>query len=218
MIYGIHGRKRSGKDTIAKMIMEKTGCVPYAFADPIHRSLQYSLSEAGINLSLDECKGFTDFDRDKFEIHDPFTVVKTALDWCHRRHPFTDAPTVYQKTMSTIVDEQMSTMKKTITFRRLMQIMGTDIVVAVERDYWLRWVPLNSDVIFSDVRQPHELDFVRENGGVCIFVYRDAQTCDTDTHITEAGLKPKDGDVIIFNNGTLDDLMSEINKVMIHDE
>jgi hypothetical protein len=201
------------------MIKEYTGCTPYAFADPIHRSLQYALSEVGINLSLEDCKGFTDFDRDKFEVHDPFIVIKTALDWCHRRHPFSDAARIYRKAMPTLIAEQIVSMKEAITFRRLMQIMGTDIVVSIEKDYWLRWVPLNSDVIFTDVRQVHELEFVRENNGLCIFVYRDVPSCDNDSHVTETGLTPIDGDIIIQNNGTLDDLRDAIqHKVLIHNE
>ena len=214
MLYGIHGKKRSGKDTIAKMIQEETGAVAYALADPIHRALHYALSRRGYTpgfgeyLTIEHCKGMTWWDRETNIRLQHERVVWIALDMLNKIRPFADWDKVQARCEEVFKDQW------DLSFRQLMQRMGTDVVVHCEKNYWLDWVPKDQDIILSDVRQEHELEYVRKNSGNMVFVYRPENEC-YDSHITEMGLLPKSGDIIINNTGTLKELRAQVTTKVL---
>jgi dephospho-CoA kinase len=51
-------------------------------------------------------------------------------------------------------------------------------------------------------------------GATVIHVVRPNSESSQDTHITEAGLPIRDGDIVITNDGSLEDLYSKIEKVI----
>ena len=56
------------------------------------------------------------------------------------------------------------------------------------------------------------MDAARAMGATVIHVVRPGQKSN-DTHITEAGLPIRDGDLVITNDGSLEELFSKIKKM-----
>ncbi|QPI17877.1 dNMP kinase [Pectobacterium phage POP12] len=108
------------------------------------------------------------------------------------------------------------------TIRRFMQVFGTDIVVnQIDKSIWIK-LTINEiidgavyefpcDTIITDCRQKHEEDALRALGAKFIFVNKDTEN--DDSHITEQGLIPKSGDIVIDNNGTLEQLNNQIKEI-----
>lgn len=104
------------------------------------------------------------------------------------------------------------------TSRRLMQTFATDVVCnCISPTVWTRMLLsdllINGehvDTLITDCRQIHEYKYFRSLGAKFIFIERDTGL--NDTHSTEQGLTPQPGDVVILNNGTLDELKSQILK------
>lgn len=67
-------------------------------------------------------------------------------------------------------------------------------------------------MVVSDVRFENEADWVRERGGTIIHVTR-SKAIAVREHKSEQGIAPKDGDVIITNDNTLDDLYWQVDKL-----
>lgn len=203
MIIGIHGKKRSGKDTVAKMLIDKLGFESYALADPIHRSLHQALSR---ELSLNDVKGFTSYDRDRgrYGFKRAKGILMKAVHFLNHSCKFEDYAAIQKRIARLPYRAYWS-------IRNLMQCLGTDVVVYVEPDYWLKRVPLNKHIIITDIRQQHELDYFRKNNAKLIFVYRDTNLC--DNHVTEKGLDPDvSKDTIIDNNKSLAELEYSVEQ------
>lgn len=107
------------------------------------------------------------------------------------------------------------------TIRRLMQVIGTDIGCdLVDRHIWLkvfeqdlfRIGQFHDTVVVTDCRQPHEIEFLRKLGSTVIHLNRDTGL--RDTHITEQGLTPVNGEFVIDNNGTLQELYNKLEWVL----
>lgn len=68
-------------------------------------------------------------------------------------------------------------------------------------------------MVISDVRFETEARWIRDNGGLLIHLYRhDAPP--VAEHVSEAGIEVKAGDVVIGNNGTLEELHAKLGDVM----
>lgn len=219
MLIGIHGKKRSGKDTTASIIEDLT-CTDqefkrYALADPIHRALRIGFCDNGWELSVQDVKGMTNWSRDT-----PLRLSHDLCDeimWSAIEHLFFYWKAFPNEDLGKIKDlmfEVIEDAGPSWCFRDFMQKLGTDIFVKYKKDIWLNHVPdLNtSNVILSDIRQQHEIDYVREHG-VMLFVYSDREMRD-DTHITEQGLEPLDGEYIIYNNGSIEDLENHVKDFL----
>jgi hypothetical protein len=73
------------------------------------------------------------------------------------------------------------------------------------------------DVVISDVRFPNEIDFVRSAGGIIVRVKRgDDPTPEqlSTMHISETAWNYIVPDLVIANEGTIDDLKKEIKSVL----
>lgn len=112
--------------------------------------------------------------------------------------------------------------KKTVEFRRQMQVFGTEI----GRDMLSRalglpssiWIEIARNKIsgsgkyaISDVRFLDEVDLVRQSGGVLIKVKRPGYGPVND-HKSDAGLPDELFDIIIDNDGTLEDLHAKVRE------
>ena len=214
MIYAIHGKKRVGKDTVAMMIHNATGALPYALAYPIHESLAYAFDKIEYNITYKMVSGQTPFDRERgfFSDSEVKRILHHALDWNHRKRPF---PKLEIARAHSIVDQIELRDDELWSVRRLMQALGTDIVVRVRPYYWLDAVEplaINNDIVVIDVRQQHELDFFRSRDAAIMFVYR--QTNLSDNHVTEQGLEPIPTDFIIHNDLGVGPLRSRVNEII----
>jgi NTP pyrophosphatase (non-canonical NTP hydrolase) len=170
MIIGIAGKARSGKDTIAKMIVNEVGGKVLKFAEP--------LKAAASAMTLESY--------DKFEHGDRSKEIEGLG----------------------------------ISYRRLLQLLGTEVCRAISEDFWVnvlhkRIISEKANgcnlFVISDVRFENEADYVRRNGGAIIHVKREQVGQENvPTHASEAGLETKNGDYVIENNGTLGELEQKV--------
>jgi len=101
------------------------------------------------------------------------------------------------------------------TAREIMQAIG-EFYRSIDYDYWIRALDKNigdnsiKDVIITDVRYPNEFNYIKQNNGFVIRIYRDkSPTIHGSSHPSECSLDNFDDDlfdVVIYNDRTLDDL------------
>ncbi|KWV71629.1 hypothetical protein PFLmoz3_06221 [Pseudomonas fluorescens] len=110
--------------------------------------------------------------------------------------------------------------------RQLMQSMGTEWARnTVHPDVWVRLGEQNLDYInqslgtvlgfvISDVRFENEAELIRRRGGTVIHISRsDAQA--VNPHISEAGIAVLQDDLILRNNGTVDELLRSLDAAFL---
>lgn len=239
MIIGVHGKKRTGKDTISNFISSEFGYSIVQLASPI----KYCLNEAynhtitvarvkrfkNIPMSL-EIDNFYDningIDRDNTNLFldrqfmDQFVseFINTFVI------NFSDLLRVdinYRHILDMHEQKIYDLLKEPITIRRLMQYFGTDLFVSVYPETWLDIACCdikNENYVISDIRQTHEYKYVIDNGGTVIHCLR--QTDYTDSHKTECGLEINKCDRVIVNDCTLEELKHRTIELLkgIHNE
>jgi hypothetical protein len=103
-----------------------------------------------------------------------------------------------------------------ISPRRLAQTLGTEWGRMLDPGLWVRamerQIESYSDtrVVIPDVRFENEAAFVREHGTL-VHVQRSAATLDGEAaaHASEAGVAHADGDLFVYNDGTLEEYTSK---------
>jgi hypothetical protein len=212
-VVGVTGNKRSGKDTIGKILQEK-GYQPLSFAkklkDAVHKhSYVHIHTVSGGDESRREEVGsvmillrdiirmakFLEFDRKLYypfqcrflEVFQPYVSMETDLG----------------------VSYKMSE-------RTYLQLLGTEVCRYFKDSIWVDFIrdeiennPKNKYVI-TDVRFDNEAEMITANGGKVVCVVREGM--DGDGHVSEKGVSSHLIDFIIENNGTFEDLRAEINK------
>jgi hypothetical protein len=105
--------------------------------------------------------------------------------------------------------------------REVLQWLGTDCLREKFPGFFIkrmeqRFIGLddNSVVVISDVRFDDEARFVRDNGGVVVQITRTNGNQHVDAelagHLSEKGISPNLVDVVVENNGTLEDFIQKI--------
>lgn len=192
LLIGLGYKKRSGKDTVADILVKKYGFVKVSLAYPLKELCRF-LEEAFIT------KGFSG-------------SVETLRKWYELKR--TDQP-------EDSVDKVVSLFLEGINLdsfeeedgklRKLLQFVGTDVFRKVDEDFWVKTLfshDLPKRVVVSDVRFQNELDAIETRGGVSVKVSRD--TGIVDTHPSETALDGAEWKYTIDNNGTLEDLEEKV--------
>lgn len=223
-LIAIVGKKRSGKDTTADYVISQNG-TKWQLAGPIKEALYKAWIRQDLphNLTLENFDG-QGYDREKTLIMnntEAYILLVDALEWLKQQYNL-DLPN--QDMVRKIIEFHTLNNVEPWTVRRFMQTLGTDIVCTeFDSMFWIKTFACDYlDNLYSgykyyvvpDVRQKNELDSLRAMGATIIFVERDEANHSTDTHITEAGLPPLASDIVIKNNGTLEELFDKINKVI----
>lgn len=104
--------------------------------------------------------------------------------------------------------------------RQLLQTLGTEWGRdSVKPDIWLqlcqRRISMLQEngvacIVVADVRFENEAEMIRSMGGQVWHVRRPEVDQDEPAHSSEAGIEAKDGDVVILNDGTVDDLRHRV--------
>ena len=113
------------------------------------------------------------------------------------------------------------------TPRLLLQLIGTDLFR--EQLHPNTWVNasfanyLNNAWIFTDVRFPNELEAIKKRKGVTIrinrgLVERTGKMIQGPEHISETALDNAEFDYVIENNGTIEELIEQVKKILIKEE
>lgn len=103
--------------------------------------------------------------------------------------------------------------------RRLMQTLGTEWGrELINPNLWLilakqRLLSFGPGMIISDVRFENEASWIRDIGGLVIHVIRPSAT-KIDEHVSEAGVVVNDLDLVILNDGTLEQLYDKVKETL----
>lgn len=102
--------------------------------------------------------------------------------------------------------------------RRLLQTLGTEIgremfdpgvwVMLAEKEIdW--YAELGQSVCITGVRFPNELRMIHERRGFAVWVSRPGVN-PVNSHSSDNTISPEDCDLVVINDGTLDDLYKEV--------
>lgn len=112
-----------------------------------------------------------------------------------------------------------------ITRRKILQDFGEAMCKEFGDDFWIRrwyrdYFPLSEtdNIVVSDVRKENEAAFIRQLGGVIIHLQRQGAGLKGDEakHKTEQGVAIGESDLLMFNNGTLEQLCVKAHQLHDH--
>ena len=173
-LIGLIGKKRSGKDSFAAVLIAEHGYKRVAFADPLRAAA----------LRLDPYVDAALLDNGEIMPYRLSEVIGT-LGWERAKD---EIPEV----------------------RRILQAFGTDAIRSIDEEFWVRAgvqeISNNyrDPVVVTDVRFPNEAQAILQRGGVLVRIERPG--FDGDGHATETALDDYLPDIVVSNDGTLDDL------------
>ena len=113
------------------------------------------------------------------------------------------------------------------TPRLLLQLIGTDLFrKQLHPNTWVNASfanYLNNAWIFTDVRFPNELEAIKKRKGVTIrinrgLVERTGKMIQGPEHISETALDDAKFDYVIENNGTIEELIEQVKKILIKEK
>ncbi len=113
------------------------------------------------------------------------------------------------------------------TPRLLLQLIGTDLFRnQLHPNTWVNASfanYLNNAWIFTDVRFPNELEAIKKRKGITIrvnrgLVERTGKMIQGPEHISETALDNAEFDYVIENNGTIEELIEQVKKILIKEE
>lgn len=109
--------------------------------------------------------------------------------------------------------------------RRILQILGNDALKPFfGNDVWVnRWFMTYSmfrhtdDVVVPDVRFDVEADFLRSMGGTIVHLQRPGAGLIgvTASHASEAGIWPSPTDLMLLNDGSIQDLIGKVDQLLL---
>lgn len=108
-----------------------------------------------------------------------------------------------------------------MTNRRILQDFGETMCQRFGADFWVkRWLMeyrALQDIVVTDVRKDIEATAIQKLGGVIIQINRECAGLQGDeaNHVSERGVSQGLVDWTIFNDGSLDDLADEANKLLL---
>lgn len=144
------------------------------------------------------------------------------------------------KNIFMLTDEQVNGDKKAevderwgVTPRKLLQVIGTELFqydihnhmedneFNVGRELWVKRfeffynenISSFDDVVVTDVRFKHEVKRIREMGGRIWKIHRSSVES-SDQHPSEKEIDEIEGDHVIHNNGTIQDLNENVNMLI----
>lgn len=232
-LIGITGLKASGKDTVAiilamiyhnyeNYVIKKTiedRLIVYSsyeikkFAQPIK---EFVANVLGVDAAMMEDREFKEttlgeewakhilYRQDDFgdlEVHDSFNTYE-ELEKRYGNHKDGAGFYIYEKQYH--------------TSRTLIQQIGTEVCRQIHPDFWVNSLfkdyTSESKWIISDCRFDNEAEAIKSRGGIIIKVERDVDS--QDSHVSEKGVSDKYVDIVIDNNGSMEDLVEEVKTIL----
>lgn len=183
-VYAIVGRKRCGKDTAADYICEKLNCKKHALATPL-KELVCSLFQIDME-QLDEYK------------NEAWTLKAQKTN--------KEDYSVWENTLN-------------VSFRSILQICGDSQKAFFGIDCYMRKLHeklIHEDtVVVPDVRLVEEQKWLMNNTNVTfIKIVRNVKLDNDSTHRTEIEVDKLGYDVLIDNNGTIEELYRQLDNVI----
>jgi len=127
------------------------------------------------------------------------------------------------KTMFNLSDEQVKNKEKCIepwgrSPRQIYQLLGTDVARSIDINVWVKNAQMflndnpGKPIVITDVRFSNESYWIRNLGGLVVYISRDQELILDRGHASENGLSGKDVDVHIENNGTINALYENLHE------
>lgn len=190
-IVGLSGYARSGKDSIADILVAHYGFKRFAFADKL-RECVYALNptvKGYRQRPVEEWEGLSD-------------------EYLFR--------TVYSDVQGVIDEYGWGSYKETEfgpAIRELLQRMGTEVGRdIIGENVWVDALDkMDGKIVVTDMRFPNEYTKVITGGGNTIRVSR-PDIAAVNTHVSETALDHVRMGYDIWNNGTLEDLEKAVDK------
>ena len=107
-----------------------------------------------------------------------------------------------------------------LTHRQMLQQTGVGLRQSLGEDIWIRAANLleleqhYEHVVVTDLRFKNEFDFIKKHDGYCVKICR--ETHSVDAHVSEHDLDDANWDAVIENNGTLSELYSTVDAMMVN--
>jgi len=126
--------------------------------------------------------------------------------------------------MFNLSDEQIRNKEKVIepwgrSPRELYQLLGTDVARTIDPNVWIKNAEMfyknaiGFSVVITDVRFANEAKWIRDKGGIVVYINRQQKEIEANSHSSENGLSGNDVDVYIENDGTINDLYEKIENI-----
>lgn len=190
-LIGIGGRLGAGKDAVADYLVEKHGWVKLNMSDPLVKAAR---------------------------VLDPLVIVPDDLD------DFSDLPDGTIWRFSKLLDAWGYVEAKTVPeVRRILQTLGTEVGRnMIDPNVWVDIADTEifnlraagKDVVITGIRFQEELDMIRENRGDTWWVSRPSAELAESAHASEMSLAFQNFETVLRNEGTLDDLYAEVDRVL----
>jgi hypothetical protein len=187
MIIGFMGKKQSGKDTAAKFLINNYSFKRYAFGDPVKK-----ICKIMFGFNDEQLYG------DKKECIDP--------DWnISPRQAFQVIGTEFAQFG---IYKHLPELNEKVPHRELW-------VMSFKKWYWDNLKEdRNLRVVISDVRFSHEVNAIRELGGIIVKINKDNIPLDSHTSEKEMdNISPHKIDYKISNNEGIPELNTKINQI-----
>lgn len=193
-IVGICGLAFHGKDTAAKALVDQMGYTKLSFADPIREAMLElnPIVVTGRNKQRSELGG-------EYDVYllDYLTNVVASQGW--------------------------DSAKKGDMVRRQLQVFGTEICRNLfGHDCWVKVMERRVEALFAgdstakvvipDTRFANEAEYIKNNGGLLIYVRRNIDT-PRMSHSSESLEAAKMADFVIDNNGSVADLHEKVLEI-----
>lgn len=184
-LIGFCAKKRAGKDTAGKLLINNYGYVRYAFADPLKKACEeiFMFNDEQMDGSLKE-------------------TVDPRWGVAPRK--------VFQ-----IFGTEMFREKLGVFFPEMKDIQENFWIYRFELWYknLLKKNP-NAKVVVTDVRFPNEAEIIKKLGGTIIKVERN-NSMNIDNHSSEKNIDLIKGDFLIDNNSNIENFYKKIEKIIL---
>lgn len=185
-LFGIGGALRSGKDTVADYLVEKHGWIKLGMSEPLNNAL----------LTMNPLVPVRKWGL--FTEYIPYAEL-------HSRVGYTKAKTNYE-------------------VRRLLQVLGTEVGrKMINENVWVDiaarrirvHAALGQNVIMTGIRFPNEIKMIQDLEGANLYVTRpDLEVSAGSGHDSETSVTKALFDIEIENDGSLDDLYSQVDDLL----
>jgi|SRR5690554_132546 len=213
-IIGLAGRKRSGKDTVASILRNNYNFSQLAYADSLKAVVK---TLTGVEEPEDK-ESEVEFKIDVWDIVD----ISKEIDI----NPITLSSLLFINLKPWLIGaESGGSIPYKIPYRKLVQLVGTDVVRTINDDIWIERCEKRIDllkklnvsgIVVSDVRFNNEAQHILNMGGEVWQIER--QGLMSDTHSSEVGIDSKYVSKVLYNNSTIEELELQVIKAMQEEE
>lgn len=243
-LVGLVGRKRSGKDTAAAIFIHQHGFTDVKMAGGLKAMLVAFYRHLGSEIAqgLVEDEHLKSYQFGQLRVPDMALAANIMAEallvymgaseknafLVMRDEKFNNTP--IQELRGRTPKELQSTLLwwlhawaggTNVTSRHLMQTLGTEwgrdkLYADVWIDVFEHRAETSPRVVCSDVRFHNEADRIRKMGGTLIKIDASERLgVNEDTHRSEAEIDEIETDIVIENNGTLEDFLEKVREVQL---